>query len=203
MNGQQILRCCKYQLFKDRKQITTVFIELLPFGKLLQISVIQRSKANHNNTMEEGNVSVVVANISYSKIESKSQLEWMSLPVPLRCCKYQLFKDRKQITTPKARQRAGSLLLQISVIQRSKANHNNVIEEGNVSVVVANISYSKIESKSQHKSPLIRTVSGCCKYQLFKDRKQITTSTAARPQRSQLLQISVIQRSKANHNQSL
>ena len=41
----------------------------------------------------------VVANISYSKIESKSQRIIVKLRSNNRCCKYQLFKDRKQITT--------------------------------------------------------------------------------------------------------
>ena len=42
-------------------------------------------------------------------------------------------------------------------------------------MVVANISYSKIESKSQHKWYEGKPLDSCCKYQLFKDRKQITT----------------------------
>ena len=41
----------------------------------------------------------VVANISYSKIESKSQRMRLPYLLTLCCCKYQLFKDRKQITT--------------------------------------------------------------------------------------------------------
>ena len=196
-----ICSCCKYQLFKDRKQITTFgshcsTIELLlqisviqrskanhnPFGNsrdgnwLLQISVIQRSKANHNNGLNLILFNLVVANISYSKIESKSQRISLWDQPPLRCCKYQLFKDRKQITTSLVQIHQGLRLLQISVIQRSKANHNRNHLPLSSTPVVANISYSKIESKSQHPNLSNHSGVSCCKYQLFKDRKQITTS---------------------------
>ena len=167
--------CCKYQLFKDRKQITTPQHPWCMAPPLLQISVIQRSKANHNEWSTSHYDQIVVANISYSKIESKSQPETKQrdnepvvanisyskiesksqrglLPLYLSssCCKYQLFKDRKQITTEVDQDAIIQPLLQISVIQRSKANHN---------------------FETLNASPSIC----CCKYQLFKDRKQITT----------------------------
>ena len=142
---------------------------------MLQISVIQRSKANHNKELGHKNIPLVVANISYSKIESKSQLGSRYLESEGGCCKYQLFKDRKQITTMAALAKLRGRLLQISVIQRSKANHNAKAQGLTEGLVVANISYSKIESKSQRWDRYNRNHCGCCKYQLFKDRKQITT----------------------------
>ena len=144
--------------------------------------------------------SSVVANISYSKIESKSQRPRYLSPIDPGCCKYQLFKDRKQITTVDRLLVSVPKLLQISVIQRSKANHNNHSTLQWWNMVVANISYSKIESKSQPQSILKVCIVSCCKYQLFKDRKQITTHKPTMCEQSLLLQISVIQRSKANHN---
>ena len=120
-------RCCKYQLFKDRKQITTISISFSALSKLLQISVIQRSKANHN----------------------------------AETCGFNPLQ-----------------LLQISVIQRSKANHNDGGPAQQGDGVVANISYSKIESKSQPGRMCPLHFASCCKYQLFKDRKQITTSSS-------------------------
>ena len=141
---------------------------------LLQISVIQRSKANHNLRFVLYRVLCVVANISYSKIESKSQrYQWYGHGMlvvanisyskiesksqhpdersmsAFCCCKYQLFKDRKQITTGETLTIRKLKLLQISVIQRSKANHNDTATGRITNQVVANISYSKIESKSQ------------------------------------------------------
>ena len=220
--------CCKYQLFKDRKQIKTESSRSCWPIWLLQISVIQRSKANHNWYGRQWDYLSVVANISYSKIESKSQpwsvyrlwwygcckyqlfkdrkqitTRWSVIHSLLSCCKYQLFKDRKQITTPLAMVPWSDRLLQISVIQRSKANHNTGVTITAGTGVVANISYSKIESKSQHVVCLENLTCGCCKYQLFKDRKQITTADRGPVSYTRLLQISVIQRSKANHNSTI
>ena len=143
------LCCCKYQLFKDRKQITTNLRVIRNASLLLQISVIQRSKANHNLYGQIWFDPIVVANFSYSKIESKSQPFMGGCCGYMRCCKYQLFKDRKQITTVPQNPMRYQLLLQISVIQRSKANHNGRHARIKSVEVVANISYSKIESKSQ------------------------------------------------------
>ena len=44
---------------------------------------------------------------------------------------------------------------------------------------------------------------GCCQYQYFKDRKQITTEIRTVCVTDRLLSISVFQRSKANHNKPL
>ncbi len=116
--------CYKYQNFKDRKQITTVRLNLtLSFSllqiskfqrskanhnegelawtsfKLLQISKFQRSKANHNSPIAYKVPYFVVTNIKISKIESKSQPDGLRHKSKVRCYKYQNFKDRKQITT--------------------------------------------------------------------------------------------------------
>src|SRR5690606_35484178 len=96
-------RCCKYQLSKVRKQITTIRSEFTIGFELLQISVIQSSKANHNEFLEACQTAVAVANISYPKFESKSQLCCILLILFLCCCKYQLSKVRKQITTCRTR----------------------------------------------------------------------------------------------------
>ena len=85
---------------------------------LLQISVVQRMKANHNR--------------------GKS------------------FEGRVE-------------LLQISVVQRMKANHNAAYNSAAGDSVVANISCSKNESKSQRYALAISEHAGCCKYQLFKE----------------------------------
>ncbi len=60
---------------------------------LLQISVVQRMKANHNadELIQQGYR--VVANISCSKNESKSQPWRKNLDKRYSCCKYQLFKE--------------------------------------------------------------------------------------------------------------
>jgi len=55
----------------------------------------------------------VVANIRYSKIESKSQLSRILLHKSSCCCKYKIFKDRKQITTKNLHERTLRRLLQI------------------------------------------------------------------------------------------
>jgi len=92
-----------------------------------------------------------VANIIISKIESKSQqlpilsLKQMScgkyhyfkdrkqittaqgfLILQYRCGKYHYFKDRKQITTGVWLYKNALALWQISLFQRSKANHNQI-----------------------------------------------------------------------------
>ncbi len=41
--------CCKYRGFKELKQITTWVFSAAARAKLLQISWIQRTKANHNH----------------------------------------------------------------------------------------------------------------------------------------------------------
>src|SRR5665213_4182487 len=60
-------------------------------------------------------------------------------------------------------------LLQISVVQRMKANHNALPDAGIIARVVANISCSKNESKSQQTSSISAIRHCCCKYQLFKE----------------------------------
>ena len=94
---------------------------------LWQISLFQRSKANHNSHAEETESIPVVANIIISKIESKSQLNTLGSWKPLGCGKYHYFKDRKQITTAGLYGSLNRKLWQISLFQRSKANHNIVI----------------------------------------------------------------------------
>ena len=116
---------------------------------MLQISLFQRSKANHNHPLVVVWWVHVVANIIISKIESKSQRFLTPNPVESCCCKYHYFKDRKQITTARSRPVPRPLLLQISLFQRSKANHNYKGEKITLGEVVANIIISKIESKSQ------------------------------------------------------
>ena len=54
---------------------------------------------------------------------------------------------------------------------KSQHTHNDHPFDGGV----VNISYSKIESKSQQGDVQAGTGDGCCKYQLFKEWKQITT----------------------------
>jgi len=66
----------------------------------------------------------VVANIIISKIESKSQLTPNLGFGSTGCGKYHYFKDRKQITTLGVNSWGQALLWQISLFQRSKANHN-------------------------------------------------------------------------------
>jgi hypothetical protein len=61
--------------------------------QLLQISVVQRMKANHNFCVRDKFWPAVVANISCSKNESKSQLAPGSSSSGFGCCKYQLFKE--------------------------------------------------------------------------------------------------------------
>jgi hypothetical protein len=61
--------------------------------RLLQISVVQRMKANHNNPCDYAQYTHVVANISCSKNESKSQQDVTYTDAEPRCCKYQLFKE--------------------------------------------------------------------------------------------------------------
>ena len=143
----------------------------------------------------------VVANIIISKIESKSQHYSSAVPCVLGCGKYHYFKDRKQITTNWGIQFLTVPLWQISLFQRSKANHNTVAVDCMSKAVVANIIISKIESKSQLNEPINALTSGvgniiiskiesksqplrlglrfpsrCGKYHYFKDRKQITTT---------------------------
>ena len=250
----RLVSCCKYQLFKEWKQITTCYIKSVERHMLLQISVVQRMKANHNITIYSTTIALVVANISCSKNESKSQLKFKIGLLMACCCKYQLFKEWKQITTGwqgyrrcvwllqisvvqrmKANHNIGYVnaivtkvvaniscsknesksqhiwsqprkpteLLQISVVQRMKANHNNLIGLIYKHHVVANISCSKNESKSQHINSNIFEVHSCCKYQLFKEWKQITTPYTVLLPFGTLLQISVVQRMKANHNSIL
>ncbi len=167
---------------------------------LLQISVVQRMKANHNKKMKDTITPKVVANISCSKNESKSQLMPISKTVLLSCCKYQLFKEWKQITTGQYQRNNTLALLQISVVQRMKANHNGNHTFAPGGPVVANISCSKNESKSQPKYWNNGRFYCCCKYQLFKEWKQITTICLLLRGLPMLLQISVVQRMKANHN---
>ena len=180
---------------------------LLFFGFVLfQISVVQRMKANHNGRQIFYHFRRVVPNISCSKNESKSQLsklmafalnscskyqlfkEWKQITTPRPancpngcCSKYQLFKEWKQITTLKHGHIKSLRLFQISVVQRMKANHNAVLIPLISSVVVPNISCSKNESKSQHNVGDGGRVGSCSKYQLFKEWKQITTAIARYP----------------------
>ena len=167
---------------------------------LLQISVVQRMKANHNYLEVYPIDAQVVANISCSKNESKSQQEHVINKHLLRCCKYQLFKEWKQITTVLLSVTYRGRLLQISVVQRMKANHNDIDTHLHCFWVVANISCSKNESKSQLRATWCQISQGCCKYQLFKEWKQITTVAVMLLKAAMLLQISVVQRMKANHN---
>ncbi len=194
--------CCKYQLFKEWKQITTIKFPTLSFFGLLQISVVQRMKANHNHPLPINACIVVVANISCSKNESKSQRSYVPPCNMTCCCKYQLFKEWKQITTPVPVIPSMNELLQISVVQRMKANHNDMVATQQLINVVANISCSKNESKSQQLNCYYKRMKSCCKYQLFKEWKQITTNILAFWTILRLLQISVVQRMKANHNHS-
>ena len=60
-----------------------------------------------------------------------------------------------------------------------KANHNFEPAVPLIPAVVTNISCLKNESKSQPIVLTYDTQSGCYKYQLFKEWKQITTSAAA------------------------
>ena len=168
--------------------------------KLWQISLFQRSKANHNPAYSSIDKCSVVANIIISKIESKSQPSELHKTTSISCGKYHYFKDRKQITTVHPVAKFNTPLWQISLFQRSKANHNGTWHNDERALVVANIIISKIESKSQ--LYLVRTnMTTCCgKYHYFKDRKQITTSPGPGPNYCWLWQISLFQRSKANHN---
>ncbi len=118
------LGCYKYHYFKDRKQITTCslsggdtsqllqislfqrskanhnwFFSFVTLIQLLQISLFQRSKANHNVSLIAFSFSSVVTNIIISKIESKSQHPNFHCIDRMCCYKYHYFKDRKQITT--------------------------------------------------------------------------------------------------------
>ena len=117
---------------------------------LWQISLFQRSKANHNNIIINYLTARVVANIIISKIESKSQLPGPPDLGLISCGKYHYFK-------------------------RSKANHNPLSLKRTTTIVVA-------------------------KYHYFKDRKQITTYHCVYINCYELWQISLFQRSKANHN---
>ncbi len=91
---------------------------------LLQISEIQRPKANHNEWHGPRLTHAAVTNIRNSKTESKSQLDCIGSDDVWSCYKYQKFKDRKQITTNYQSILSFNGLLQISEIQRPKANHN-------------------------------------------------------------------------------
>ena len=62
-----------------------------------------------------------------------------------------------------------SLLFQISVVQRMKANHNYWVIMSWLAFVVPNISCSKNESKSQPADLYIDGNKSCSKYQLFKE----------------------------------
>ena len=167
---------------------------------LWQISLFQRSKANHNRNMTSLYPPSVVANIIISKIESKSQLNNKRVQGETGCGKYHYFKDRKQITTTCRTRLLTNKLWQISLFQRSKANHNETKGGRRHHSVVANIIISKIESKSQPKNENVITLPGCGKYHYFKDRKQITTNQRKLHLARLLWQISLFQRSKANHN---
>ncbi len=116
---------------------------------LLQISLFQRSKANHNFSLWVVSKTGVVTNIIISKIESKSQHAMRLIFRHFCCYKYHYFKDRKQITT-------------------RPVTHSDFFS--------------------------------CYKYHYFKDRKQITTGILLALVVAVLLQISLFQRSKANHN---
>ncbi len=177
-----LLSCYKYHYFKDRKQITTQVLQVLHVCALLQISLFQRSKANHNWLNQRYKKECVVTNIIISKIESKSQQndEWVEQT--FSCYKYHYFKDRKQITTTLASLPTSLLLLQISLFQRSKANHNKMMNGLSKHSVVTNIIISKIESKSQPISWTSFDNASCYKYHYFKDRKQITTDLLKHPQ---------------------
>ena len=63
--------------------------ELISIVTVVQISVIQRMKANHNLSCIAITIVVVVLNISNSKNESKSQLIWFVMPMLYCCAKYQ------------------------------------------------------------------------------------------------------------------
>ena len=91
----------------------------------------------------------VVANIRYSKIESKSQQN---------AIRHSNLKVVANIRYSK-------------IESKSQPNLNiNPLPS-----VVANIRYSKIESKSQLVPQVVYQALSCCKYKIFKDRKQITT----------------------------
>ena len=117
---------------------------------LLQISFLQRSKANHNKAAAPYIAYPAVTNIISSKIESKSQQKSTGSGHFSSCYKYHFFKDRKQITTVAGNMRYTNTLLQISFLQRSKANHNTTGYVDKEKIAVTNIISSKIESKSQH-----------------------------------------------------
>ena len=136
-------------LFQRSKANHNSFCSLVSSLRLWQISLFQRSKANHNSCRCRPLCTLVVANIIISKIESKSQLNSFDSIGTLCCGKYHYFKDRKQITTLTQKKPSQFQLWQISLFQRSKANHNGLTGMVDLSKVVANIIISKIESKSQ------------------------------------------------------
>ena len=167
--------CGKYQFYKERKPITTDIVCTNTLTSLWQISV-------------------------FTKNESQSQQRSWRILHRGACGKYQFYKERKPITTPPTILNNSQVLWQISVLQRTKANHNSISLCSPFTRPVANISFTKNESQSQ-----LTTRRGCCvqscgKYQFYKERKPITTAGDLYKPKINLWQISVLQRTKANHN---
>ena len=161
----------KYHYFKDRKQITTAI--WLTLSKVVANIVFPKTKANHNGSVTFNCKACVVANIIISKIESKSQHRpWQGLAFVFG--KYHYFKDRKQITTNSKVLLMAAMLWQISLFQRSKANHNYL------GVRLILFSCGKISLFQRSKANHNYSFSGCHGPGLW--------------------QISLFQRSKANHN---
>ena len=179
---------------KNRKPITTVCAFYSEFISLWQISVLQRTKANHNYLVLGYILSVPVANISFTKNESQSQLTATKHLYKATCGKYQFYKERKPITTKDPNNIKIMALWQISVLQRTKANHNKTSTIEIQPVPVANISFTKNESQSQHSRPRVSHSYTCGKYQFYKERKPITTSSRQVSECYNLWQISVLQR---------
>ena len=121
------LSCGKISLFQRSKLLQRLWQNII-------ISKIE-SKSQHF-VMQGQTITQFVANIIISKIESKSTA---TLPVS-GCGKYSESKIVTFVNNV-------LLLWQISLFQRSKANHKSVCHKNKY--VVANIIISKIESKSQ------------------------------------------------------
>jgi len=193
---------------------------------VFRISAIQKLKANHNNRILFVWGRNGVPNISYSEIESKSQLivrpfsrcfrfseyqlfrNWKQITTVLSlrtarnwCSEYQLFRNWKQITTLVLVGKMSTGVFRISAIQKLKANHNCGWKDIQGKKGVPNISYSEIESKSQQHQVDNYIDAWCSEYQLFRNWKQITTPAVPLVPIKEVFRISAIQKLKANHNQ--
>ncbi len=117
---------------------------------LWQISYIQRTKANHNDHWSDTVPDTVVANIIYSKNESKSQPPSRTKITPKCCGKYHIFKERKQITTA----------VDFSKLVNSCGKYHIFKERKQITTISISTPFYM-----------------CCgKYHIFKERKQITTA---------------------------